>query len=113
MLSKEHRLRRDRDFQNLFKNGEKAFSFPFSVRFADNKLAVSRFAVVVGTKVSKKAVERNYLRRQVREILRLRLTEIVAHKDVALSVQPQAKGMAYSDLEKALFKVLKKAGLLL
>jgi len=112
MLKKENRLKRDRDFDRLFTKGEKAFSFPFSIRLSNNKRPVSRFAVVVGTKVSKKAVERNRLRRQVRETLRLLLPTLVSGKDVAISVQPQAKTMPQAELESGLKKALKKAKLL-
>ncbi|HBL39968.1 TPA: ribonuclease P protein component [Candidatus Uhrbacteria bacterium] len=112
MLPKEHRLRRDRDFDRVFKEGEKTFVSPYSVRFVGNHLALSRFAVVVGSRVSKKAVERNRVRRQVREIIRLLLPEISPGKDVSVSVQPQAKALPYKKLEEALERALKKAKLL-
>jgi len=113
MLSKEHRLRHDRDFDRLFKEGHKAYSFPFSLRFMPNQRKLSRFATVVGIKVSKRAVERNRLRRQMREVIRPLLPNLLPGMDVAITAQKEAKGMSYAEIEQGLIKAFKKAKLLL
>lgn len=112
MLSKEHRLRKERDFDRVFKKGEKVFSHPFSLRCIDNGLPVSRFAVVVGGRVSKKAVERNRVRRRIREQIRPLLPSLRSGKDVSLSALPAAKGLSSAELGAALKKAFKKARLL-
>ena len=54
------------------------------LKFRANALPVSRFAVVAGVKVSKKAVVRNRLKRQVRAIVHEVLGEITPGYDVLL-----------------------------
>ncbi|TSC76528.1 MAG: ribonuclease P protein component [Parcubacteria group bacterium Gr01-1014_31] len=48
----------------------------------------SRFAFVVSNKVSKHAVQRNRLRRQLRELVRAMLPEVAGGYDVVVTVQP-------------------------
>ena len=63
MLPRENRLKRDKDFQTLFKSGQGVYGSICGAKWQKNKLNLARIAVVVGTKVSKKAVVRNRLRR--------------------------------------------------
>ncbi len=112
MLRKENRLRQDKDFQKLFEKGQGVFGPFCGIRFQKNNLAVSRFAVVAGIKVSKNAVKRNQLRRQYREILRLNLDKIKAGYDVVLLISARSLNIKFQDKEIALMKVLKKAKLL-
>jgi len=74
MLSKTHRLAKDKDIQKTFARGRSFFNSFFNVKFAPGG-TVPRFTVVVSTKVSKKAVVRNRLKRLVREYLRTHLFE--------------------------------------
>ena len=70
--------------------------------------------MVVGLKVSKSAVARNRLKRQMREIVRLALQaeKIKAGFMLALIAKPAAAGKDYAELEKSILEVLKKARLL-
>lgn len=112
MLAKENRLRRDKEFKKVFASGKSVFDSACGVKFAKNDLNDSRFAVVVGTKVSKSAVKRNRVRRQYREIVRLKLEEIKKGYDVILLVGKEALTLDYEKKEKKLGKVLKKAKLI-
>ncbi|MBU0531239.1 MAG: ribonuclease P protein component [Candidatus Uhrbacteria bacterium] len=108
MLPIEHRLKRDKDFQVLFKSGKGAHGSVCGAKWKRNGLGVSRFAVVVGTKVSKKAVVRNRLRRQIREMIRLRLGEFKPGYDLVLIVKAAALGKKHEELEWAVLSLLKK-----
>ena len=77
-----------------------------------NSLPESRFTVVVGLKVSKSAVKRNRVKRQYREILRLRMTEVTPGYDVMVLISKSALELTYEEKEKGFVRVLKKAGLL-
>lgn len=112
MLKQENRLKRDRDFNRVFKQGQSVFDSVCGLRFEKNGLKNSRFAIVVGTKVSKSAVKRNKIRRQFREALRLKLDEVKTGFDVIVLVSKPAQELNYQEKEARLFKVLKKAGLL-
>jgi ribonuclease P protein component len=70
MLSSKNRLKKRSDINNVFKNG-KAFAGRFVfIRIINNQLKDSRFAFVVSKKVSRKAVIRNKVKRQLREIIK-------------------------------------------
>lgn len=108
MLPKENRLKRDQDFRSLFRSKEGAFGSVCGAKWTKNGLKVSRFAVVVGTKVSKKAVVRNRLRRQIREMIRLRLHEAEPGYDLVLVVKKEVLGKTSDELKAAITKLLKK-----
>ena len=112
MLPKPNRLRLEKDIKALFTKGKGVFNTVCGMKLRPNRLPVSRFAVVVGTKVSKKAVERNRLRRKIRALLEERLEEMKPGYDVAMIVRPKAMEVSKEELEKEIIKVLKKSPLL-
>ena len=112
MLATQNRLKRDREFKNVFSKGKGVFDAACGIKFKKNDLDFSRFAVVVGIKVHKSAVKRNRVRRQYQEVIRLRLEEVKAGYDVVLLCGKGALELDYEKKEKNLLKVLKKAELL-
>lgn len=112
MFPAEHRLRTDKDVARVLKSKAGAFDPICGVKTTKNGLPVSRFAVVVGTKVSKSAVKRNHVRRQYRDIIEKKLSEIIPGYDVILLVSKPALGLDYADKEARLLGVLRKAKLL-
>lgn len=113
MFSQENRLRHDKDIKALFSKGKSAFGILVGIKFRYNKLPVSRFAVVIGTKVSKKAVVRNRLRRQVRGIISKHLPKIAPGYDVALLIKKEAIGKKSREIEEELVATLKRKSPLL
>ena len=108
MLSKEHRLRLEKDIKALFAKGRSVFGIYTGIRYRPNKLALSRFAIVIGTKVSKRAVVRNRLRRQFRSIIYKHLVEIKPGFDVVLMVKKEAIGKKSKELETEFIQTLKR-----
>lgn len=74
MLKKENRLVKAKDIKNTFARGRSFFNPLFSVKYSILP-ATSKFTVVVSTKVYKNAVERNRLKRIIREFIRKNLTK--------------------------------------
>ncbi len=74
MLPTRHRLRERRVFQVLYEVGQRRSSSGLTLLFhpmpAEAKGIPSQVGLVISKKVSKSAVRRNRLRRQLREILR-------------------------------------------
>jgi len=70
MLSSKNRLRKKSDINEVFKNGKTVAGRFIFIRIAKNGLKDNRFAFVVSLKVSKKAVIRNKVKRQLREIVK-------------------------------------------
>lgn len=112
MLTAPHRLRLDTDIAKVLKSKKGAFDPVCGVKYAANGISRSRFAVVVGTKVSKNAVDRNRVRRHYREIIRLHLPELAHGYDVLLLTSKPALNLDYHEKESRLLRVLRKAGLL-
>lgn len=77
----------------------------------ENHLSHSRFGIVIGLKVAKRANVRNRLRRQIREIIRNELGNIKKGFDVMILGKKSALELEYSDLEKEILGLFKKIGL--
>ena len=86
MLHKTHRLAKTTDVQKALGRGRGFFSPNFNLKFLP-KLAEKRFTVVVSTKVSKKAVRRNRIKRLLREFIRLQIKNF-SFGDYAIMVKP-------------------------
>ncbi|PIQ67310.1 ribonuclease P protein component [Candidatus Uhrbacteria bacterium CG_4_10_14_0_2_um_filter_41_7] len=112
MLKLENRLKHEKDFDLVYKKGKSVFDKVAGVKFKPNNLEYSRFAIVVGLKVSKKAVERNRIKRQYREIIRLNLDKITPGYDIIVLTSKEVMTANYDGMQKGLLAVLKRAKLL-
>jgi ribonuclease P protein component len=116
MLKKLYRLNKTKDIQNLMKTGRAFYSPILMVKAKANDLAHSRFAIIVSNKVSKKATQRNLIKRRLREIVRLQLDKLETGADVAILASAKmidSKGtvLGYESMAKELEQVFKKAHL--
>lgn len=111
MLAAPYRLRKEREIKRVLAHGRSFFSPLFRVRALANRLVVSRFATVVSTRVSKKAVVRNTIRRRLTEIIRHHVSDIKPGYDVMISVNNKALAADYHQLEGQLLADFKKAKL--
>ncbi len=100
MLPKPHRLLSDKDFQKIWKRGLGFYTKNLGFRVLQNNLSVSRFGIVVGTKISKLATVRNRLKRQIREIIKEKMGKIPPGYDFVITVLSGAPGKTHEDLKK-------------
>lgn len=112
MLPQAHRLRLEKDIKTLFARGKSVFGTFVGIKYRFNRLPISRFAVVAGIKVSKKAVIRNRLKRQVRAIIHEMLPYISPGYDVLLYLKPFTVEKSFKELQKEIQTGFKKAKLL-
>lgn len=110
MLAKPYRLRQEKDIKALFARGKSVFDMALGVRFRKNNLPVSRFAVAVGVKISKKAVVRNLVRRRLRAVLEKHLADFRPGFDVIVLVKEGVTKQTFAELEKTLLSLLNKSG---
>ncbi len=89
MLQKKYRLNKAKDIKNTSERGRSFFSPNFVVKYRPEAELEPRVAVVVSNYVSKKAVERNRLKRLVRETIRLNLGKL-KKGDYVIIVRPKA-----------------------
>jgi ribonuclease P protein component len=117
MLKKLYRLNKTKEIQTLMKKGRSFYSPVLMVKVMANELPQSRFSVVVSNKVSKKATQRNLIKRRLREIVRALLPKLETGADVVILASPKmisssGKVLGYQDMAQEIEAVFKKARLL-
>ena len=111
MLTKINRLKKEKDFERIFKKG-KSFKNGFLIlKIVLNDLEESRFGFIVSQKVSKKAVLRNKIKRRLRDIIQKNIAKIKKGVDVALIVLPGLEKKSFLETKETLDVLLKKTGL--
>ncbi len=108
MLSREYKLKRDNDFKKVFNEGKYYRDNFIGIKYLKNDLEFSRFAFIVGLKISKKAVVRNRVKRRLEEIVRLSLDQIKKGFDIVVMVESQIIKEDYQKIESELVNVLEK-----
>ncbi|MDI6591513.1 MAG: ribonuclease P protein component [Patescibacteria group bacterium] len=114
MLPKPNRLTKKKDFERVFKKG-KGFKEDFLIlKFVPNNLNRNRIGIVVSLKISKKATLRNRIKRQIRELVRLRLSKLITlpGKDIVLIALPGLETKDFWEIEGTINKLFEKAGIL-
>ena len=114
MLPKHNRLRRSREFSQVYRQGRKAVSahlvvrvWPLPANAAPSEL-MPRLGIVVGLKVHKRAVVRNRLKRLVRAALRTLLPRLKPSLWVVINLRPEAVQCEYGEFLRELEQLLTK-----
>ena len=108
MLKKLYRLIRKKDFDNVFKSGKSSFNKVIGIKMLENELKHNRFGIVVSSKVSKKAVERNRIKRRIRAIIKLELDQILSGKDLVIITLPDIREKSYEEIKGAIVDNFRK-----
>jgi ribonuclease P protein component len=115
-LPRVHRLRHRQDFQSVYQGGARYHGSYFTlVILRDSPIEVplpTRFGLSVSVKVSKKAVVRNRLKRQIRAVIRELLPEIETGWRAIVVVRPTAVGCNYEHFLRELKQLLVKANII-
>ena len=111
MLLKANTLTKDKEFENVFKLGKSSFDKIIGIKAIENKNKIIRFGILVSTKISKKAVERNKIKRQIKDIIRLELEKLKQDRDVVVITLPSILGKTYQEIQESIIKHFKKLGL--
>lgn len=110
MFSRVHRLAKEADITRVLRKGRKFFDPFFTLRMYYGETATAaRFAIVVSTKVSKKATQRNRLRRILREVLRAQLA-FIRPGDYLIQVQPRIMHATEAEQGRVLLQLMRKSG---
>lgn len=104
-------LRRGSQFQQAWDSG-RAWSHPLLIlRISANGTAKNRFGFVVGKKVGK-AVQRNRVKRWMREAVRHRVDTLSKGWDIILIARGSSDKAAFKDIDAALASLLERAHLI-
>lgn len=112
MLPKRNRLKKNKDFENVFKKGQGFKEDFLYLKIKKNSLKSSRFGFVVSKKFSQKAVARNKVKRRLRELIRTKLPKIKKGIDGVVIIMPGFKINDFWELEEIINKLFKKAKLI-
>ncbi len=108
-LPREHRLRRRRDYLHCYRRGRRKGGRYATLFFVPNSLSHPRLGITASRKVGKRAVDRQRLKRRVREIYRRwdQRTQLPP-VDLVVNLKPDAKGAGFDELRSALERQLSK-----
>jgi len=112
MLPKENRLTKTKNFKRVWQKGKGLFKKELGVKWVKNDLDVSRFAIIVSLKISKKATQRNKVKRRLREIVWKNLNRIREGCDVIIITRPGILELDYWQIEEILMGIFKKLELI-
>ncbi|MBD0336801.1 MAG: ribonuclease P protein component [Cyanobacteria bacterium Co-bin13] len=118
-LPKQYRLRHSREFSAVYRHGSKAVSEHLVVRVLAPGTAApspagrteadpSRFGISISQKVSKRAVIRNRLKRQIRAAIRQLLPLVRCGLQVIVIVRPGSGACEYGEFLRELEQLLSK-----
>lgn len=110
MLPAKNRLRGERAFTRLFRQGRRAQGKFSAIVYAPTYFGHPRFGIVAGLAVDKRATARNRVRRQYSEIAQEAIKKGMIRKgmDFAVLVRPQAVGQKSIDLAQDFFLTAEK-----
>ena len=97
-LKRRERIKKSVDFIRAYQKGAKNESRHFKVAILANNLQWSRLGVTVGKKIGS-AVQRNHVKRRIREYFRLHKTLIPVSSDIVFTAKPGADHVRFADIE--------------
>jgi ribonuclease P protein component len=111
-LKRALRLRKNTDFQRVRQHGRSTASRLLILVCAPNNLASVRIGFVVSKRISKLAVERNYVKRLLTEAIRPLFVHLPAGWDIIISAKHTVIGVPLPALTQDLQLLLRRARLL-
>jgi ribonuclease P protein component len=107
MLKKKNRIISSVAFKEIFTKGNAKENECFRIFFKKNDLDYPRYGIVVKAQNSKSAVQRNILKRRIRNILRNYLSVFSKGFDVVIITKKDCVNMNFPGLKESLNKLLK------
>lgn len=103
-------LKENRMFRRLYRKGKSAANACFVIYCRPNGTQRSRVGLTVSRKLGG-AVQRNRLRRRLREIYRLHEGEFLPGRDIVVVARIRAADASYAELETAYLSLARRMGL--
>ena len=106
-MKKKFRLLKNSDFQRIIKKNQKFHSKNFVLYYEKSSTDSYRIGITISKKVSKRAVDRNLLKRQINHIL-CNYNNFLLSLDYVLIAKPTANVLGYCSIEDEILFLLKK-----
>ena len=114
MLPKKYRLIKREDFTTIFSRGcYVSGSEDVVIRYFKTDFPISRIGFPIGKNFSKKAVERNRMRRILRAAVFQYVAKLKPGFDIIVLVKPKHRDMEFKKITEDLGRVFFKANLLM
>ena len=104
-------LKKNRDFQNVYKNGKSKANKYLVMYVLENQLDSNRLGISVSKKVGNSVI-RHHLTRLIRESYRLNKEMFNSGLDIVVIARESAKDRKYKEIESALLHLGKINGIL-
>jgi ribonuclease P protein component len=105
----DHRLRKHADFQRVYREGRKQFSpsmsYFYALRGAGSQTPAGPRVGLTAGKVLGKAVERNRIKRRMRDILRRQVPIVSADVDIVLHPRRSVLTVEFAKLESEVVRI--------
>jgi len=112
MLPKGNRVRKTREFERVFSSRLSVFGTYVRISYSPGIKNTTRCAVIVSTKISKKAVIRNKIRRRARVVVGKLMPSLTPPLDLVITCLSKSAIVSYKDFEadikNSLQKIFKK-----
>jgi ribonuclease P protein component len=108
MWPRQKRLSKDKEFDRIFKTGQGRGQASLAVKIVPNDLGFNRYGIIISNKISKKATERNRLKRIIREIVKREEEKLKLGLDMVIISRPGLSGKKRPEIESILLPLLKQ-----
>ena len=104
-------LKQNHEFRRLYSKGKTAAAPCMAIYCRKNRLGISRLGLTTGVKLGH-AVQRNRVRRRLREIYRTNEAGLAPGWDIVIVARSRAVNAPYAELERSFIKLVRKLELL-
>ncbi|MDA3802832.1 MAG: ribonuclease P protein component [Patescibacteria group bacterium] len=102
-------LRRKKDFGQVFAAGQSFYCQLFLIKVLENNLNNNRLGIIISKKSCKKAVGRNRIKRQLREVFRDKFEKTIKKNyDVVIIVSRNIVDKDFKTIEEKFEKLIQK-----
>jgi len=105
-------LTKNKEFDQVFKTRCSCYCQSIGLKILANDIDQNRLGIIISRKVSKKAVDRNKLKRRIKEIFRAKTEKLLVGYDILVITFPGVDEKTYQELAIMLEQGLNKLKIL-
>lgn len=106
VLKRENRIRLKKEFLEIKDKGKIKYSPLFGLVFLKKDDDLKKVGFIVSKKISKRAVDRNKIRRTLAEIMRKNLDKLESGSRIVFLAKKEILGKKYDEVENEINKLL-------